>query len=112
MTFLGQNGPIAWKKICEVVPEITGNSGPDVQIPNKFVRISHRLTQINMRINHRLGELKKTGKIDKKMVKYRRGCYNILHNGKWKPLNNMKTVGLFFPAIEEQQKMESETTEN
>ncbi len=111
MSFLRQNGSIPWKTIVVVVPEIAGNSGQQLQIPDKHVRISHRLTQINLRINHRLGELKKSGKIGKKMVKYARGCFNLLHDGKWTAQNNLKTVGYFFP-LNEEQLMDAESAGN
>jgi hypothetical protein len=71
-------------------------------IPDKSIRISHRLTYINLRINHRLGELKKIGRIGKESTKFSQGCFNLLVNVKWSPLNNLKVLGDMFPAIENQ----------
>ncbi len=99
MEYLKKHGSIKWKEIIAIVPEIVGTE--PVNIPDKSIRISHRLTYINLKINHRLGELKKNGRISKKSTKFSRGCFNLLVNGKWNPLNNLKVLGDMFPAIED-----------
>jgi hypothetical protein len=116
MGYLKNKGPITWKDIITTTPEIIDDlrkrlPGQEIVIPDASIMVSHRLTRINLRVNRRLRELKRNGKIEKKSMKFSRGCFNLLKDGKWKPLTNLRALGAFFPSedgSDEQDRMEHE----
>lgn len=111
MDFLKKNGPITWRDIIGIVPEIIEEEkkrNPKIVIPDATIQISHRLTRINLRVNRRLMDLKRRGKIGKRMVKFSKGCFNILMNGNWKTLSNLKELGVFFPPDKDTDDPDSE----
>ncbi len=85
--------------------------GKKIVIPDATIMITHRLTRINLRINRRLRELRRKGKIEKKSMKFARGSFNVLRDGKWKAVSNMKALNTLFPSengTEVQDRMEDE----
>jgi hypothetical protein len=116
MEHLRSNGSITWKDIITTIPEIIEDEkkrvpGKKIVIPDATIMITHRLTRINLRINRRLRELRRKGKIEKKSMKFARGSFNVLRDGKWKAVSNMKALNTLFPSengTEVQDRMEDE----
>lgn len=107
MTALKNKGQIFWTELGlpdetfrVVNTEITKEDGTIEIVPKKEgrkVRISHRLTRINLRIDRKLMELKREHKI--KEFRFRRGFYEMeFLSGRWVTIHNVKEILAFFPT--------------